>query len=717
MAKAKVTVTATDNLAKGLNQSKKQLTDFEKYIQGIGKKLDKAFSFTAVATAAVASFKAMSSAARECIQEYSEAEKVSKRLEAVWANVGAATGKTAKQMDDYAESLEKVTYFSSESIKEAGLLLAATESLSQDGFQRALDVSVDLAAALGEDVTSAAQTLAKAIQEPESALSRLKTIGVSFTDDEKAQIKALSDANKTYEAQAMILDKVEEKYRGVAKAINDTPAGKLDNIRDVLSDIRKNLGETLLNSISPALDTLYNSLVRISNWIAQMATSTGVISALQGGEDLTRFSVAELELGLKAVNEALKSNRNEIKAHQNSYLQYRAALEKEIEFRGTLTGGVAQPSSSTGTNAVTPTDKVVENALKTYLKSYGKLSVQYQKDALIEAINQATAFRDELTRPSGIGNTRTALSGAMEKYDMTGAEIFAADQYLSEIIADLTKQLDAIENPLSNISSEFPSPTRQTQGYETEISYVQSPTFLDNIGNAIADAFIHNGIGLGGQAKAFGSSVVQTATENLGKTGEVAGKLATNMATMGPLLGAIATALEYVLKGVNEVAGPMLDMITDSVIQPLVEVGKSLGRLILPVLNDLAPVLQFLGSVVVGVVAVFEWVGQLLRHWAASFVNAFTWITGYSMYDPGGPGNIADFVGNRISEYKDSLGADTSSNSVSTGTAVSSASYRGATSVTINVYTGAIVGDGGMREFARMIRDEFDALDYYGVSA
>lgn len=50
--------------------------------------------------------------------------------------------------------------------------------------------------------------------------------------------------------------------------------------------------------------------------------------------------------------------------------------------------------------------------------------------------------------------------------------------------------------------------------------------------------------------------------------------------------------------------------------------------------------------------------------------------------------------------------------------ALSQASYRGATNVTINIYaTGPFVGENGMRDFARMIREEFDALDYYGVTA
>jgi uncharacterized YigZ family protein len=53
----------------------------------------------------------------------------------------------------------------------------------------------------------------------------------------------------------------------------------------------------------------------------------------------------------------------------------------------------------------------------------------------------------------------------------------------------------------------------------------------------------------------------------------------------------------------------------------------------------------------------------------------------------------------------------------SASTAVSSASYQGGTSVTINIYQEApVVGNGGMREFAKMIWAEYEALDYYGVS-
>lgn len=270
MPKATVVISADNQIQKGIDPAKRTLLEFQNVVSGIEKKISKAFTIAGIATATVASFKAITNAAKACIQEFSECERVSKRLEAVWANVGAATGKTAKEINDLADSLEKQTYFSAESIKEAGLLLAATESLTEEGFDRALQASMDLAAALGEDVTGAAQTLAKAIQEPESSLSRLKSIGVSFTEDEKKQIKALAEANEEYAAQNIILSKIEDKYKDVAKAINNTPAGTLDNIKDTLADIRKNLGQTLLDSISPALQALYGWLQKISQWVAPL---------------------------------------------------------------------------------------------------------------------------------------------------------------------------------------------------------------------------------------------------------------------------------------------------------------------------------------------------------------------------------------------------------------------------------------------------------------
>lgn len=273
------------------------------------------------------------------------------------------------------------------------------------------------------------------------------------------------------------------------------------------------------------------------------------------------------------------------------------------------------------------------------------------------------------------------------------------------------------------------------------------------------------------QGSSFGSAVISSFTSNLGKAGEVAGKLAQNMATMGPLLGAIATALEYVFQGLSETIGPLLDEFTTYGIEPLKELGRVIGDILLPILEDvmplvkdvatflmglfrilgivlkpiiqvlssslspimsvisnileaLAPVLKVFAKIIVTVTGTIQYVIQTLQHWVATLMNwlaglnLFGWqpFSGLKMQDPGSPGNYAAYIRDKWSSIDAAFEQNTSAgSSTSTATAVSSAGYQGATHVTINIYQEApVVGDAGMRQFAMMIRSEFDQMAYFG---
>lgn len=728
MARAKVTVTATDNLAKGLGESRKQLNNFEKYVSGVGNKLSKAFSIAALAAATVAGFNAMKNAAKECVAEYAEAEKVSMRLDAVWANVGAVSGKTAKQIDAYAEALEKQTYFQAESIKEASLLLAATQSLTDDGFDRALKASADLAAALGEDITGAAQTLAKAIQEPEAALSRLKTIGVSFTAAEKEQIKALTDANNKYEAQSLILDKIEQKYKDVAKAINDTPVGTLDNIKDVLADIRKNLGGQLLDVISPALEKIYSWLTKISEWTGNSRTTVSVIGAVREGTELVGYSDAELAAARANVYDRMFTPTSQAEAEEwaatgkTPWDDILKAIDDEIQrrLRNPL---VPTPASPTTSEDETTSDAIEEavSSLEKFLEKNGKASDKYMIAEYGKIIEEAEKYRTEiqselfsLLSQGGTFDNNGKLP-FQDQIDSLGLQL----AYLDEIIAANNKKIEAL---IPEPTYTFPENNYQSP-QKWDIEYVVPPTFADNLGKAISDVFVSNGYGLGGLADAFGTNVMESFMDKMGTAGQVAADLANNMATMGPALGGLMTSLEFVFDGIYQVIGPQLETLMTALIAPLTEIGKIIGSLILPILQLLTPVLNAIAKVVIVVSSTFQYIGQLLQHWVATVLNwlaglsIFGWqpFAGLATYDPGSPGDFLDYVGNNLNQYSSSVSGV---NSVGTASAISSAAYRGATSVTINIYAeGPIVGDGGMREFARMIRDEFDSLDYYGVTA
>ena len=856
MAKARVEITATNNMQKGLNSAKRDLSVFEKQLASSGSKTAAAFGQIGIAIAAViGAIKLMTKAMKECISAYSEAEKVSKRLEAVWNNVGQATGKTAKQIDDMAEALEKQTYFTSESIKESALLLAATESLSEEGLDRALQASMDLAAALGEDVTSAANTLAKALEDPEAALNRLKSAGVVFTEEEKTQIKTLSEANQKYEAQAIILDKIEGKYRGVAQAIADTPVGKLDAIKDVWGDIKEGLGEGLVNAISPALDNLYASLLQISDWIAKWGNywktyrdeepirnyamtlgsyyydphwtdeskaSESWQKYFQEALDyLSQFTNEEVEQWINKLTEELANVRpNEtLKAFQlqNELWGFQALQQERMQ--GRYLAPVPATSDSSAYSYTAPADSV----LKKILGSYGKSSVEYQRKELTSTIAQVNELIDTLTE-----GTREQIAQTLEDAGFSGSAN-SAIRILNDVLADLGEQLEALEEVVEptelekvleqygknsnsyqvknltalaqNIKGLMDSADAENQVFLSEIleniendikglttndgTPVAVKSFLDVFGERLQKWL--NPYGDAGttwsyygkkffdvdneQASAAISTTMNNAIEAFGQAGTLVSELAQNMATMGPVLGAIVTALKYVIEGLAQSIGPMLEEFVTYGLEPLREIGRVIGNLIKPLLEELMPlvsdsaesfmsvineiaaalrpvisaiatfirpiidqlcnslkiiepVIRTISKVLVSITGVFEYIGQALVHFVAVILN---WLAGLNLFgwkpfeglritDPGAPGDFAKFMDARYN------GIDTARDSVAmssaTQTAVSSASYRGATSVTINIYQeGPVVGDGGMREFAQMIREEFDALNYYGVTA
>lgn len=825
MAKATIVVTANNQVKKGLDPAKKAMLEFQNTVNGLQKKISKAFSFATIATAAVASFNLMKKAATQCVSEYIEAEKVSKRLESVWKNVGTTTGKTYDEVMEYADAIEKTTYFTGEAVEEAALLLAATESLTKEGFERALDASVDLAAALGEDVTSAAQTLSKAIQDPESALTRLKTIGVTFTEDEKEQIKTLTKANQIYEAQALILDKVEQKYKGVAKAINSTPAGTLDNIKDTLGDIRENLGGALLDVISPALETLYGWLLNISDWASQYREQesrddyvnemmsiydTGIQSydaykKYKRGLEAFISLVDDKALPLTEVTNPLVAVTNKLRSVMG--MGGEEQLIGIDEARETVMNGRFQSTVDAYSKlmedfeakiaddllAINQQDRIASqeqyDSLVAALDMYPEYADSYWKDFLTEweqtfspeaqaenlsdAVANVTEYVANHTSDSiskRIADLEENITDAWNMYSIaTHVDMDTEAGYILEVIAKLEEQKDEL------------IATRDAVEEIPKANY----NFLDNLSNKIAAWLNPNGdegtvYTFAGkdlfsidseQASAAASGIIKIFTDQLGEAGEVAGKLAQNMATMGPVLGAIVTAFEYVVQGFAEVFGDILNEFVEYGLEPLREFGRMIGEVLLPIMEAIMPsvestaefligifdtigtilepiahiiavvikpaldaiggLLEFilpfikaLGNAIVSIVGVFDWFFSWVEFLWGSFGNALASIHVGGWYPFRGLGGNDVSMPDSLANHIQGLMMDTngsyysSADSASTETAISSAAYRGATQVTINIYQmSPVVGEDGMREFARMVRDEFEALDYYGVSA
>lgn len=283
----------TDRMEKSLKDAAAASSELSEKQSALGRVLTSGTAVIAGVTAAIAGVVAVS---KDLISIYSVQEQAEVRLEATLRATGNAIGMSSKELKDLASSFQEVTTYGDEAIIEVEKLFVASGSVSRQALPRATEAVLDLAAAMGEDLGASAKRLAKALADPKSNLDSLKDANIQLSDAQKEEIKALQEQGDLMGAQSIILEKVESSYGGIAKALADTDTGKLTQISNVWGDIKEGLGKGLLDSISPALDVLYDKLTKISAWITKNVTADDVISLLKNSKPVDYTSMDDSAL-------------------------------------------------------------------------------------------------------------------------------------------------------------------------------------------------------------------------------------------------------------------------------------------------------------------------------------------------------------------------------------------------------------------------------------
>jgi phage-related minor tail protein len=109
-----------------------------------------------------------------------------------------------------------------------------------DIFDQATGIITDMSVALGQDTSSSAIQLGKALNDPIKGVTALQRVGVSFTASQKEQITTLVESGKTLDAQKLILAELGKEFGGAAEAAA-TPLGKL---QQRIGDLAENWAAT-----------------------------------------------------------------------------------------------------------------------------------------------------------------------------------------------------------------------------------------------------------------------------------------------------------------------------------------------------------------------------------------------------------------------------------------------------------------------------------------
>ena len=206
-------------------------------------------SAVAMAGVATAAFTAIVAGVVKVTQAYAVQEQAEIRTRATLRATQYAAGLTADELFNMASALQEVTTFGDETIISGQNMLLTFKNIGEDTFPRATKAMLDMATAMGTDLKSTAIQLGKALNDPRAGLASLSRVGITFTEQQKEQIKVLQASGEMAQAQAIILKELESQFGGTAEAAAKG-TGKFTQLGNVWGDIAEKLGKKLLPQTS-----------------------------------------------------------------------------------------------------------------------------------------------------------------------------------------------------------------------------------------------------------------------------------------------------------------------------------------------------------------------------------------------------------------------------------------------------------------------------------
>lgn len=217
-------------------------------------------------------FEALAGAVSDGIADAQHNAQIQAQTAAVLKSTGEAAGVSAEHIADYASALSDAagkSLFGDDQIQESTNLLLTFTQIKGATLDAATAISVDMAQALGGAPKDAAIQLGKALNDPIKGITALTRVGVTFDDQQRAQIKAMQEAGDMAGAQTIILDELNKEFGGSAKAAADATGG-WSEFNGRMGEAKEALGAAvlpLLNQLAGVL--LTNVLPVIENLAAQ----------------------------------------------------------------------------------------------------------------------------------------------------------------------------------------------------------------------------------------------------------------------------------------------------------------------------------------------------------------------------------------------------------------------------------------------------------------
>lgn len=298
---------AGKNAAEGLKHMKAEIQGAATESSGLGKKFDALVPTTIAVTTALLAFKGLKDVVKflgDCGEEAAGQELALKSLHTTLLANKRAYGDFERQVIAQAEAMQKLTGFTDDAVESAATILAPYDAISNDLFPRTLQVTADLARALGVDLPQAAQLMGMA----SLGMTRgLKQIGIDIDD---ATFKSIGFAG--------VLEQVESKVKGQADAYRTTSKGLSDYIKTMWGEVKEQFGVIVNQVLDPFKDAagqvLSHLAGKLAEWQKGVDLKTWAATAATNFKNLAKAVIDDLIPALTKFSTWLETNLKAVPA-------------------------------------------------------------------------------------------------------------------------------------------------------------------------------------------------------------------------------------------------------------------------------------------------------------------------------------------------------------------------------------------------------------------
>lgn len=203
---------------------------------------------------------------------------------------GGAAGRSRAQVDAMAGSLERMTGAEAESITEGQNMLLTFKNIKGDQFDAATKAALDMGVAMnkgslqGLDLSKTSIQLGKALNDPVKGISALSKVGVSFNEQQKEQIKRMTEAGDVAGAQGVILKELQGEFGGAAAAAGKTTEGMIAKVQNSFGNIAEEVFAFILPLIQKVADWIQTKALPALQKFGDWMRSDGVVYIRQFGD-------------------------------------------------------------------------------------------------------------------------------------------------------------------------------------------------------------------------------------------------------------------------------------------------------------------------------------------------------------------------------------------------------------------------------------------------